>query len=425
MDYNTSSTDQTKQWFAKSIATSVLLTLGILGVVALVAYANRANIIEFFIATHLEQYEERDVQERGVERTLNPLSEEATIVDIVDEASPAVVSVVITKDVPVIERYFEEFDPFGFGRGFSVPRQRQNGTEKREVGGGSAFFVSPDGLLVTNRHVVDDPNAEYSVITNSGETFEVEVIARDTTLDIAILKVIGDAPEEYGGEFHYIEFGDSESLVPGQTAIAIGNALAEFQNSVSVGVISGLSRSIMAGSRFGPTEQLDEVIQTDAAINPGNSGGPLLDSQGKVIGVNVAVAAGSENIGFALPGNVVADIVASVEEFGEIVRPFLGVRFVMLNKQIAEEEELDTEFGAYVITGDSPMDIAVLPGSAADKAGIQAGDVILEIDGVTLEDRMLNSVIRSKKIGEEIEIVILRDGKRMTKTVILEKAPEN
>ena len=350
---------------------------------------------------------------------------ELQIVELVEAVNPAVVSVVITKDMPVFEDYFEEFNPFGgfFGEDFSfrIPQRRQQGTERLEVGGGSGFFVSGDGLIVTNRHVVEDVEADYSILTNDGESIEVEVLARDPVLDIAVLKARGELPE---GGYTFVPFGDSSELKQGQTAIAIGNALGEFRNSVSVGVISGLARSIIAGDGMGMSEQLDEVIQTDAAINPGNSGGPLLNSSGQVIGVNVAVAFGSENIGFALPANVVADIVASVEEFGEIVRPFLGVRYVEVNERIAELEELSVDYGALVTRGETAMDIAVMPDSAAAKAGLQAGDVLIELDGETLRERSLASLIRNYQVGDTVEVRYVRGGEELVATVVLERAPE-
>ncbi len=349
---------------------------------------------------------------------------ESTIVAITERASPAVVSVVVTQEVPVYERYWEEVVPFKdfFGREFryQVPQERQQGTEEREVGGGSGFFVSADGLIVTNRHVVSLSDANYSILTNDGESFPVEVLARDDVLDIALLKTT----EVPTGGFPHLTFGDARSLKPGQTAIAIGNALGEFRNSVSVGVISGLSRSIVAGDGMGMAERLDEVIQTDAAINPGNSGGPLLNSRGQVIGVNVAVAFGSENIGFAIPADVVADIVDSVEQYGEIQRPFLGVRYVSVSPRIAAEEGLEREYGALIIEGRSAMDVAVLPESPAGRAGLRAGDLVTDIGGVSLEERTLASVIRERRIGETVEVIFLRDGRERSVEVTLEKAPE-
>lgn len=345
------------------------------------------------------------------EITPSPVNEDA-VISAVAAANPAVVSIIVTQDVPVYEDYFETYDPFGgmFGPGnaFRIPRRRESGTEEREVGGGSGFFVSSDGLVVTNRHVVALESARYSIVTTAGDIFPVEVVARDPLLDIAVLRVT--SPEgEATSTFPSLTLGDSSNLRLGQTVIAIGNALGEFRNSVSVGVVSGLSRSIIAGDRRGMSESLEEVIQTDAAINPGNSGGPLLNSQGDVIGVNVAVALGSENIGFALPVNTVKAIVSSIETFGEIRLPFLGVRYVMLDEQSAASEELPIAYGAYVSTGEEGTS-AVEPNSPASVAGIQEGDVIIEIGGISLQERSLANAIRTFAPGETVEMVINRGG---------------
>ena len=351
----------------------------------------------------------------------NSIGEESSIIKIVEQSNPAVISIIITKDVPVIEQYYEEFDPFedffGGSFDFRMPRQRQNGTESREVGGGSGFFISSDGLLVTNRHVVNDKDAKYTVLTDSGKTYNAEVLARDTTFDIAVLKV-----EEKG--LTYLEFGDSDSIKVGQTVIAIGNALTEFQNSVSVGVVSGLSRSIIAGDRFGRSEMLEGVIQTDAAINHGNSGGPLLDLNGNVIGVNVAVQRGAENIGFALSGNTVKTIVASVQKHGEIIKPYLGIRYITITERLQEKNNLPVTYGALVARGETREDLAVIPGSPADIAGIMENDIILEIDGIKIEHgTSLSTLIRQKQVNQSITLTILRRGDERKITATLKKSP--
>jgi len=256
------------------------------------------------------------------------------------------------------------------------------------------------------------------VLTNDGEKYEAEVLAKDSVLDIAILKVKGK-------DFSYLKFGDSDLLKPGQTVIAIGNALAEFRNSVSVGVVSGLSRSIVAGDFSGRSELLEGVIQTDAAINPGNSGGPLLDLAGNVIGVNVAVQRGAENIGFALPSNTVKSIVDSVKEHGEIVRPYLGVRYIQVTEGLKKKNNLSVDYGALIIRGETTEDLAVIPGSPADKAGLVENDIILEVNGVKLDGKKsLALLIRQKKVGDEITLKILSKGKEKEVKVLLEKAPE-
>ena len=342
------------------------------------------------------------------------LAEREPLVEMVSKVNDAVVSVVITKDVPIYEQYYEQFDPWGF---FQVPRVRESGTEEREVGGGSGFIVSNDGLIVTNNHVVVDQNARYSVLLNDGTIYTVDVLARDSDLDIAILKI--NQPIEI--KLTYLEFGDSANLKLGQTVVAIGNALAEFQNSVSVGVVSGLSRSIVASDQWGRSEQLDQVIQTDAAINPGNSGGPLLTIDGKVIGVNVATSRGADNIGFALPAQVVKQAVDSVKEYGEIVRPYIGVRYARVTSRLVKANNLPVDYGALVVRGQNENEPAVIPDSPAAKAGLMENDIILSVDGEVLQDKDLSTLLRSKKVGQSISLEFMRGGERKTVTVTLEK----
>ena len=351
---------------------------------------------------------------------------EAQVVNAAKEASPAVVSIIISKDVPVIERFFEEspqspfgsfFDPFGQSN-VQVPRLRQNGTERQEIGGGTGFLVSADGMIVTNRHVVNDTEAEYTVFLQDGTSSAASVLARDTINDIAVIKIEAES-------LPFLIFGDSDKLQPGQTVIAIGNALSEFRNSVSVGVISGLARSITAGNGQGQSEELEEVIQTDAAINPGNSGGPLLNTRGQVIGVNVAVALGSENIGFALPSNLVTDIVTGVQENGRIVRPFIGVRYAVITPVMQERNNLPVDTGVLLIRGEELTDLAVLPDSPAAKAGLAEGDIIIAIDGVPLTaDTTLASAIRKKKVGDTITLTVIQNGEEKSLPVTLEEAPQ-
>lgn len=340
-------------------------------------------------------------------------AEERAVIDVVAKSNPAVVSIVATANLPQLNqeqrRLFDFFAPY---LDLDMPQDSQT----RQVGGGSGFFVSPDGHIVTNRHVVDNDSLDYTVVTSGGERYDVTIVAKDPIYDVAILKIdITDAP--------FLTFGDSDEIVLGETVIAIGNALAEFSNSITKGVVSGLSRSVVARGRVGQTEFLENVIQTDAGINPGNSGGPLLDLDGNVIGVNVAVAAGSENIGFSLPSNLVSKIVQSVREEGRIVRPFVGVRYLVLNEQIAETEGISVTEGALVISGafDEP---AVVPNSPADKAGIREGDVIIKFNGRELNSRTsLQQVTRAAEVGESVTLTIIRDGNEERVTLILEEAP--
>ncbi len=411
-----------------SVSASALTVIILVGIAGAIIWVNNSPLPDT-IASFLKKSGLPAISNNEKTVIRDIVSEESRIIDVVEKASPAVVSIVITKDVPVIEQYYQEFNPFGddffndfFGNNgfrFRVPQQKQNGTEKREVGGGSGFFISADGYIVTNKHVVDDDKAEYTVLTNDGKKYDAKILAKDATLDVAILKV-------KGGNFPYLSFGDSDRLKPGQTVIAIGNALAEFRNSVSVGVISGLSRSIVAGDMFGKSEQLEGVIQTDAAINPGNSGGPLLDIAGRVVGVNVAVSRGAENIGFALTSNTVKGIADSVKQHGEIVRPYLGVRYVQITERLKKKNNLTVDYGVLVQKGETVEDLAVIPGSPADKAGIVENDIILEVDGVKLEQgKSLASIIRQKQIGQTVRLKILHKGTEKEVEVKLEKAPKS
>jgi len=348
-------------------------------------------------------------------------TQEYFIVDAVKKTNPAVVSIIISKEIPTYEVIIDPNNQKNvFGEIFPnfpfdiTPQYRQNGTEKKEIGGGSGFFVTSDGLIVTNRHVVEDKEAFFTVFTNDGKSHEATVIARDPILDIALIKIEGVG-------FPYLSLGNSDSLLAGQTVIAIGNALGEFSNTVSVGVISGLSRSVTAGSSFGKAELLDHVIQTDAAINPGNSGGPLLDLSGRVIGVNVAVVQGSQGVGFALPINSVKGAIESVKATGKIIRPYLGVRYLAINSEVQVANNLTVDYGVLIKAGSSPSDLAIILGSPADKAGLMENDIILEVDGVKItEKNSLASIIRQKKVGQTVTLRVLSKGVTKTVKAILE-----
>lgn len=348
---------------------------------------------------------------------LRVITQEQQVIEVVRRASPAVVSVIVTKDLPIIERFeadpFRDFlggDPFFeqfFGPRFRIPEFRQKGTQKREVGGGTGFVITQEGLIVTNRHVVQDTSAEYTVLTNEGEKMPALVLARHPTLDLAVLKIERQ-------NLPTLVLGGSEDLKEGQTVIAIGNALGEFRNTVSVGVISGLRRTITAGDGRS-SEELENVIQTDAAINRGNSGGPLLNIKGEVIGINVAVAIGAENIGFAIPVDQAKKMIEEVRTTGKLRIPFLGVRYVIINDAIQRANNLPVNYGAVILSGQEG-EAAVTPGSPAQTAGLRENDIVLEFDGEKIDEKnTLSELITQKQPGQEVALKVLRG----TQTLLL------
>ncbi|MDP2930834.1 MAG: trypsin-like peptidase domain-containing protein [bacterium] len=345
-------------------------------------------------------------------------TQEQAIINVVKDASPAVVSIIITKDLPVYEQYYTmPFDDF-FGFQLQVPQLRQKGTQKQEVGGGSGFIVSKDGLILTNKHVVLDTEAEYTVLTNDGKKFIAKVLARDSFQDLAIIKIEPEIIDSVQKDFPVVKLGDSSKIEIGQTVIAIGNALGEFRNTVSVGVISGLSRTITA-SGGGLAETLDDVIQTDAAINPGNSGGPLLNLRGEVIGINTAIVQDAQNIGFTIPINQAKRDIQQVKSTGKIVYPFLGVRYILVTQDVQQKNNLSVDYGALVAKG-SANEAAVYPGSAAEKAGLKEGDVILEFGDQKVDlDNSLAKLIMAHNPGESVKLKILRQGKELFVNVVL------
>lgn len=334
-------------------------------------------------------------------------SQEEAIIKVVKDVSQAVVSIIITKDLPVFEEYYySPFDEF-----FGIPQYRQKGTEKQEVGGGSGFIISKDGMVLTNKHVVLDKEADYTVLTTDGKKYPAKVLAIDPVQDLAIIKIDGDG-------FPIVKLGDSSTLQIGQTVIAIGNALGEFRNTVSVGVISGLQRNITAGGGSF-VETLEDIIQTDAAINPGNSGGPLLNLKGEVIGVNTAIAEQAQGIGFALPINYAKRDIGQVQSSGKIVYPFLGVRYTLITEEIKKDNNLSVDYGAWIQKGQNG-ETAITSGSAAEKAGLKNGDIILEFNGekITTQNTLAKIIIKYKP-GDKVTLKILSDGKEKTIDVIL------
>ena len=317
------------------------------------------------------------------------LTEESAVTEVAERVSPAVVTVTYKREKPVLQEYF--LDPFGMFRG-----SRPSGEiDIEQVDIGSGFVVDKTGLVVTNKHVVSMGQAsDYKVVLKDESEHQVEKIWRDPVNDLAILKVSS-------GEFSAIEMGDSDKLKVGNFVVAIGTALGEFRHTVTTGVISGLGRGITAGNGFSGAEKLDNVIQTDAAINPGNSGGPLLNTAGQVIGVNVAVSQAANNIGFAIPINVVKDSLKNFNETGQFERPFFGVRYQLISKEQGILNNVPA--GAYVVE--------VVDDSTAALAGIVKGDIITKFEGKSVAEVEggLSELLGKKKIEDKVEVEVYRD----------------
>lgn len=319
------------------------------------------------------------------------LEESSAVTDAADTVSPSVVSITTTKNLT-------DF----FGRSI------------QQEGAGTGFIVTNDGYIVTNKHVASSAGDTYTIFLNDGRNFDGKVIATDPVNDLAVIKINATG-------LRAVDLGDSDQLKVGQAVIAIGNALGEFQNTVTVGVLSAKERQINA-SGGGLQESLENLLQTDAAINPGNSGGPLVNLAGQVIGINTAIAGGAQNIGFAIPINSVKQAIESAEKTGSIKRPSLGVRFVPITKELADVNDLPVDHGALIVRGQTPGALAVIPGSPADQAGIEENDILLEVNGERIDERhSLIGLIQRHSIGDSIPLKILHDGKERTVDVTLEE----
>lgn len=408
--------------------TFIILSLALVLIVSAQTNQNIfKNILDFFIQ---KSYPDSNNKFETTESTfLNPepsvFNLETKVIQVAEKASSAVVSIIISKYVPVLERYyispFEEFElppeikPF-FEFKFEIPQYRQKGYQKQKIGGGSGFIVSSDGIIITNKHVVSDPKAEYTVYLNDGQKFKAEVLALHPTDDLALLKINAN-------NLPTLSLGDSNKLKLGQFVIAIGNALGEFQNTVSFGVISGLKRSIIASNEQGNVERLENLIQTDAAINFGNSGGPLINLEGQVIGVNTAIAGGAENVGFAIPIERAKKMLREFQTKGKIEVPFLGVYYVLINDDVQKKFNLSVNRGAYLYRNDKN---AIISNSPAEKSGLRDKDIILEIDNEKITTQnSLGQIISKKNVGQKINLKVLREGQILNVQVILGSLPKN
>lgn len=331
------------------------------------------------------------------------IKEQSNVIDVVKKVSPSVVTIGVKNSLSQ-----NNSGPFSFF--FNAPQPTPD-SQSQEDYIGTGFVVKKEGIIVTNKHVVSS-QADYIVVDEKGNKYDVDKIYRDPANDIAIISIknppAGGLPE--------ITLGTSRNLQVGQSVIAIGTALGEFRNTVTTGVVSGLGRGITAGSAFqGFAERLDNVIQTDAAINPGNSGGPLLNAAGQVIGIDTAVSEQGQNIGFAIPIDLVKDSLNNFNQTGQFSRPFLGVSYNIISQRAALLNEMPQ--GALVQS--------VVPNSSADDAGIKTGDILTKIDGnqVNDTDATLALLISKKKVGDTITVTLYRDGDTKDLTVKLKEAP--
>jgi len=334
------------------------------------------------------------------------LSESQLISQIVKDVGPSVVSVNVTSQGV-------SNNIFTFGQTFT------------QQSAGTGLIISADGVAITNRHVVPQGTTTVSLTLADGtELSDVEVIGRTNDsdpLDIAFLKI----KDKKGKELKAAKLGDSSKVQVGDKVIAIGNALGQFQNTVTSGIISGYGRSVQALSDQQTSETLQNLFQTDTAINPGNSGGPLVNINGEVIGINTAVAGNAENIGFAIPINDLNGLIKSVLEKGKLERPYLGVRYVSLTDDYAYQFNLNVKRGAYIApTGDATP--SILPNSPAQKAGLKEKDIIIKINDFKVDEKnSLVSVLGRFSVGDTVKLTVVRDGKEIAVDVMLEAAPES
>jgi len=305
------------------------------------------------------------------------------ITDVVERVSPTVVSI----STEVIARGF-----------WGLNMSTSNGT---------GFIINEDGLVVTNKHVVGNAK-KLTVFTNDGKEYSAEVKAIDPLNDVAFIKL------EKAQGLPVAELGNSNDLRVGEPVIAIGNALGQYQNTVTTGIISAIGRALPVGdSEGGMSSILHNVLQTDAAINPGNSGGPLVNIRGQVIGINTAIDQGGQNIGFAIPVNVAKTALLSLEKHGRIIRPVMGISYVPITKELASKNNLPVTEGALIYSGSAGQP-AVRDGMPASKAGLKEKDIITKVDGKKIDARnSLFSIIQEYAVGDMIELTVIRDKKEL------------
>jgi serine protease Do len=346
-------------------------------------------IVLIAVVYFLDWLDYEKIEPQQVEKPVEVVvqSEENVVIDVVENSMDAVVSIAASQ----------------------IEFRADEGIVDTVSNIGSGFIVDPSGVIITNQHVVSQQDIDYKVITNDGREYEVVQILQCSINDIALLKIEAE-------DLSVIPLGNSDNLKPGQLVIAIGTPLGEYAGSVTTGVVSGLNRSVTAGSQgfWGVARTYEDVIQISAAVNPGNSGGPLLNSLGEVIGVNFATTAGAENISFALPSNVVSRRFDEYRQYGKFLKPYLGIEYQMITENQAMFYD-DLEPGVLVRR--------VVDGSPADEAGLQRLDVIVEVDGEPITQSFAN-IIQSYEIGQEMKMTVLREGEKIELVAILEEMDE-
>lgn len=337
------------------------------------------------------------------------------IVEIAKKVCPAVITIIASRDLPQIEDFY--FLPYK-GEKVAFPKNINSEKQMTKIGGGSGFIVSKDGYVLTCNHVVEELDADYTVILGPDKKYKAKVLSRDALTDTAILKI------EDGDSFPFLKMGDSDNVELGETVIAVGNPLGEFEDTLSAGIVSGLSRKITAYNGVSTTSKatsLRGLIQTDAAINPGNSGGPLVNMSGEAIAINTAMIMGAENIGFALPINYIKEDLKEVKKGGRIKRPYLGVKYIILNEHIAKANKIECCYGALIVR-EMFGEPAVAKSSSAEQAGLKEYDIILEINGKKVtQDNSVNDILSECAVGEKINLLVLRNREEIKLETILKE----
>ncbi len=388
---------------SKQVGPKKTIRLGILKAVVLIGLAFLSGLSGAAVFSAIEKSGNSTVSDSNINTTTITTEGEA-IAKVVEKVSPSVVSIVANGTST------------GSNQGSSSWWFGGDNTQTYQTSSaGTGVIISSDGYIITNKHVIGNNTTSVAVITKDGTEYDnVKVVGRDPLNDIAFLKI-----NNVSG-LTAAQFGDSSSVVVGSRVIAIGNALGEYQNTVTSGIISGTGRTITAQVDSSSTETLTNLLQTDAAINSGNSGGPLVTLDGKVIGINTAIIEDAQGIGFSIPTNETKGVMASVLKNGKVERAYIGVRYITLTKAVAKENNLSVSEGAYLKSDSTGP--AIVSGSPADKAGLRDGDIITAVNGTKLSSSVqLSSLTSAMMPGDKATLTILRGSDTLTVTVELGK----